>query len=126
MKLDRISFQELIPTGSFSNNRMTVEAQLEEGDNPSECMDKLRDFVDAKHREYFPQYYQASTTENASNTLPYKVSDPKESAIQSHIKTINECKTLNNLKIFEKLVQNADNEELTAAWNLKLNQLSNG
>ena len=52
------------------------------------------------------------------NLLP-----PKESVIQSHIKTINECNTLNNLKIFEKLVTKTADPQLTNAYTIRHEQL---
>lgn len=124
MKIDRVSYQKIYPTGiNYVNQKIGYEASLDEGDSPTEAIKRLKELADAANLETNPSYAVAmeynGNGQTGVNPLPDKVLAPKESAIQSHIKTINECKTLNNLKIFEKLVQNANNEELTAAWNNK-------
>lgn len=63
-----------------------------------------------------PQINWLPTTESSYNgkseTLP-----SKESAIESHIKTINECQTLNNLNMFKRLVENTNDTKLLKAFN---------
>lgn len=50
MKVKSVSFQKLFPTGQFSHEKLGVEIELEENENPDEAMQKARRFVDFNHQ----------------------------------------------------------------------------
>lgn len=134
MKVTKVQYQKIYPTGiNYLNHRVGVEIDLDETDNPDEAFKLARKLVEEWNAESNPSYaltmeymepqegageYSWDGKAGAITPMP-----PKESAIESHIKTINECKTLNNLKIFEKLVTNSNSPELTQAYTKRHQEL---
>lgn len=135
MRVTTIEYEQLFPTGVYANQRYRVIGTIEEGDEITDCFKYLKEKVEKTFVELNPQIQWSEHDEKdkfikewnqpiekssqKENLLP-----PKESVIQSHIKTINECKTLNNLKIFEKLVHNSKDEDLSQAYMKKYQELS--
>ncbi len=112
--------------------RFELGAALNEDDNQLECWKELEEDVKhAKIQSFNPPPMIRKEGEPIEPTYQFYPQQPlptidysaKENVIASHIKTINECKTLNNLKIFEKLVTNTNNNDLSNAYMAKHEEL---
>lgn len=128
MKVDRIEFEELYPIGSFANQRYRASATITDEDDITQCYLKLADHVEKAFIAKNPQINWSDSTRwtappQEAHVLPTSIQPPKESAIESYIKTINACETLPNLKMFEKLVKNTNDDSLSIAYSKKHEEL---
>lgn len=129
MKVEKILYQKIFPTGmAYLNHKIGVEVEVEEGDDYDECFRGAKALVEQWNIESNPSYamtmeymkpMSAEDIASATALRPIQTTsvDPKESAIESHIKTINECQTLNNLNMFKRLVENTNDTKLLKAFN---------
>lgn len=97
--------------------------------DPTTAVQSLKELCDKAHKELNPNLEEMKGThvvpvQEEAATF-YNQPTSKEQAIESHIQTINECKTINNLNIFKKLVEKTNHPGLTAAFQNKLKQLEN-
>ena len=51
MKLSQISYQRVYPLGSYSTERIGLEATLDEGENPQIALEHLKTMVEELHQE---------------------------------------------------------------------------
>jgi len=51
MKLSQISYQRVYPLGSYSTERIGLEATLDEGENPQTALEHLKTMVEELHQE---------------------------------------------------------------------------
>ncbi len=51
MKLSQISYQRVYPLGSYSTERIGLEATLDEGENPETALSHLKILVEEGHQE---------------------------------------------------------------------------
>ncbi len=51
MKLSQISYQRVYPLGSYSTERIGLEATLDEGENPETALSRLKIMVEELHQE---------------------------------------------------------------------------
>ena len=51
MKLSQISYQRVFPLGSYSTERIGLEATLDEGENPETALSHLKILVEELHQE---------------------------------------------------------------------------
>ena len=123
MKIERIAYEQLYPTGVYANIRLRAEATILAHEDATECYKMLRDEVEKAFTAMNPQIDWLSDSATTESSQKENLLPPKESIIQSHIKTINECNTLNNLKIFEKLVAKTADPQLTNAYTIRHEQL---
>ncbi len=57
MIVDRISYKKIFPIGSFVNETIGMEAELEAGDDAQECLVKLKNAIEDLHRKTNPGLY---------------------------------------------------------------------
>ncbi len=131
MKITTTNYKQKFPTFQFLNCDIGFDGSLEEGENPLDALKQLKTIAEAFHKQEFPHLYNGNEQPQFAETShqqEVQLTQPtsKEEAIQSHIKTINECTTLSNLNIFTKLVQKTDHPDLTAAYQAKLKTFDNG
>jgi len=122
----KVILHKLFPYAPYLNEYIGFEKEVGESDEEAlEAIEHLRELAERSHREKYPHLYQEPTTEIAQDQPPQPISneDKKRATIQSHIKTVQECKTLNNLKIFDKLVERTNDPELTYAYQEKFIEL---
>lgn len=129
MKLDRISYSKLLPTGVYANERIGLEAELNSGDDAEISMDILRNMVAQLHKKYNPQYYQPNDGYNVDGvpniavgeplSVPIEIT-PKDKQLQNFIEAINTTTSLKALEIFRKLVERENNIQLTEAFQAKI------
>lgn len=60
MKIDRISYKKIFPMGSFQNETIGIEVQLEEGDNHDEVFEQAKDMVNWWGRNNIPSTQTAT------------------------------------------------------------------
>lgn len=117
MKPDRISYKKIFSIGSFVNETIGMEAQLDEGDDLSACLFDLKNRVEAFHKinnppvdnQYSDQFHTViAPTEKIIQSIDPRAKDLKE--------IIEDCSSLEEL---EKLKDEAGRLGLMAAYNLK-------
>lgn len=125
MKIDRIAYEQLYPTGVYANQRYRVEASIqEEGGDIIKCFAELKKTVEDAFVEMNPQIqwsqpmFHPPTEESSQKENSVQ---PKDERIQSFIEMVNSKyqtkKTLENLRA---KIEAENNPELTAAFESKL------
>ena len=125
MKVDRISYSKLLPTGVYANERIGLEAELNSGDDAEISMDILRNMVEQFHKKYNPQYYQPNTHILGGAVEPQSVAIENIDKIDAFIEVINsKYMTKNALEKMKPQVEKENDERLTEAFQKRLNELS--
>jgi hypothetical protein len=138
MKIDKIAYEQLFPTGVYANQRYRAEATIEKGDDIQKCYVELQQCVNKVFNEMNPQInwsdrlsdsaglnnqfpmFHPSTgiTSGLNGSQPTALSPPDK--IDSFIATINYCTNKKFLENFKKRVDEEKSERLTEAYNNKL------
>lgn len=127
----KVGYSTTIPVSAYGiKDNAWCEIEVEDGREFAEVWGELKEKVDAAVKEKYPHLYNGNEQPQfaeTTNQQEFQLTQPtsKEEAIQSHITTINECKTINNLMIFTKLVEKTNHPDLTAAYQNKLQSLQN-
>lgn len=127
MKIDRIHYEELFPTGIYANQRLRIEATVDENDNTTECYQTLKTHVQQAFQALNPNLEEMKGThvvpvqEEVVSTKPILRS--REDVIAAHLITIGECETLRNLEMFANMVQRENDDRLYEAYNNKKKSL---
>ncbi|HRP33529.1 MAG TPA: hypothetical protein PKV73_16650 [Agriterribacter sp.] len=103
MKPDRIIYNKLFPLGQFTNEKIGVEIQLDDGDSPEKALELAKTMVEKFHREnnaglYLevnPEYTTTPLTGSATvqNSIDYKVIERLE-------KLIDDAKDISELDMY--------------------------
>lgn len=133
MKIDRVSFQKIYPTGmNYINHRIGFEAILNEGEDAVAAVEQLRDLADIANLKTNHSFAVAMEYTEGSNPPPKPTSE--EQRIAALIQDINACTSVSEtskwgkevgLLSFEPMVTDNDNDKLTAAYNAKYFELTN-
>lgn len=125
MKIERISFQQLFPTGQFQNQKLGIEASPGDNEDPLQVFEKLKATVEAAFKAMNPEikvpisdFYEGFQPEMIPD-IPAEAKTPKEQQISSTKEAISTCTSLKSLEIFKKLVDRENIEELHEAYNKK-------
>ncbi len=111
MIIEKISIQILYPSGIYANVRPALEATLEQGDTPEQCLTELKQRLDNWFWETHPELsQQRGVTEVADNpTIPnIQVDDPpaikltKEERQKADIASSPDVKTLESYRLIVK------------------------
>ena len=112
MKIDRIAFEQLYPTGAFSNQRYRAEATVDwEKDDIGECYKTLQSCVEKTFIALNPQIKWEERVVEVQK-------DSKESATERMLTAINTCTEMKVLETFKLLVKN--NQVFQEAYDNKL------
>ncbi len=119
MKIEKISYQKLFPLGAFINEKIGVEMQLDEGDNPVQVLNEAKKLVEKYHIDTNPQMYiddvpQISTTTTIDQVQPL-------TKVASLIQQINSCEEIKVLESYKLIVKT--DPDLQRAYDKKLKQL---
>jgi hypothetical protein len=138
MKPILIAYEQLWPTGQFSNQRLRAEIQLDDTDNPQEAFtlakkivndafEKLNPGIVWEEKEPYERFEADGYNPGAKPHRGYENINEKAPAdkIQSFINTIQLCNTTANLERFRATVEREKNEALTMAFQNKLQSLQN-
>lgn len=63
MKIEKITYQRLFPLGIYQNERIGIEVQVDEGENPAEIFLKAKEQVMQFFKETNPELYARVTEE---------------------------------------------------------------
>lgn len=121
MKTDRITYQKLFPLGMYINERIGVEVQLDEWDDPAECLQAAKNMVEKFYRDSNPQVQLQFT--DANEVLPeVQMENSKTSdRMAALIKDIDSCKEIKVLESYSLMAKISP--ELQAAYDYKMEQL---
>lgn len=121
MKLSQISYQRVYPLGSYSTERIGLEATLDEGENPETALSHLKILVEELHQETL----KSLPTDDFRGTHVRNVVEEPVDKIQSWKTVISMCTSITALERFKPQVDRENNQELTEAYNNKLQSLKN-
>lgn len=123
MKIERISYQQLFPTGQFQNQKLGIEVTPSENDDPQAVFSKLKGMIEYCFKAMNPEIpitpTDFNTGETAAVTVQVEPKTPKEQQIASTKEAILTCTSLKSLEIFKKLVDRENIKELHEAFNKK-------
>lgn len=124
MKPKSISYSKTIPTGQYQNEKIGIEFDLDDTDNPEEALSRAKALVEKWHRENNPQLYQDTETsgglplpadymqinnikmvDKSGNEQPITISGVSIESIQS-------CTDIKTLSLYEMLIDKTKDPEL--------------
>lgn len=122
MKIDRICYEQLFPTGVYANQRLRAEVLLEKGDNPQEAFELARDTVSKAFSAL-----NVGMSEYFSTPQPIEQKEPDQPLTRDQeiagymemIKTASE----NELKLNRNNILRINDNGLTESFLLKLKSL---
>lgn len=116
MKITTISYSKTIPTGPYMNERIGIEAELEENELPEAALSKAKLLIDKWHIENNPQLYaDVLHGRNGSDELFTSAKDNATFITQPiglSIESIQSCKSIKELEIYELLIDKTKDQEL--------------
>jgi hypothetical protein len=125
MRIERVSYQKIFPTGMmYLNHKLGVEIQLDEKDNPDEAFQLAKATVEKWNLESNPGMAVAMEYMNGNGGKVEPVERSRDEIIAAHLQTINECKTLRNLEMFASMVQRENEDVLYETYHQKKKELS--
>ncbi len=119
MTLTNISYQRVYPLGSYSTERIGLEATLDEGENPQTALEHLKTMVEELHQETL----KSLPTDDFRGTHVRDVVEEPVDKIKGMIQVINLCSNTTALERFKPQVDRENNPELTEAYKTKLQSL---
>jgi len=132
MRVDKISYQKIFPTGMmYLNHKIGVEIQVEEKDDWEECFQLAKRMVEKWNLESNPSYAAAmeytKPTEitsglNGSQPTITQVEKPIRDTVDNIIDDINSCKELKVLESYKLIAKT--NERIQEAYTNKLNSFT--
>lgn len=144
MRYNTIIYARTIPTGSYANEKLGVEIEIEEGETPEQAFAQAKELIDKIHKENNPHLYgvrQAlSVAENNAHNLQsssepeYKTAiqllqEKKDGEIDGYIAAINLAENQKILNLYSKQVErnndpsNPKHIALKAAYETRTEQL---
>jgi hypothetical protein len=124
MKVTKVSYDQLFPTGSYLNARIGFEAEISEDESPTDVISVLRNIAEEFHKAHYPHFYQ--------NNQPFYIpQQPSEiqverfdlEAIIDRLKIrIEEASTIEELKSYQIQVATYP-VQLTPIYNKKMKEL---
>lgn len=143
MKVERICYEQLFPTGIYANQRLRVEISLDDYDfapkdirattsepayidipNPDEVVKKYfayaKQLVNEAFEKMNPQITWAEPI--GRELMEYKEDNP-DNPDKALIDTLNYCTSITMLEKFRPQVERRNNTEVTAAFENKLKSL---
>lgn len=130
MKIDRICYEQLWPTGVYANQRYRAEATIEPHEDIVECYKELQRKVEAAFTAMNPQIQWNPLILNANNgasitgeVLSETKTDPKEQQIQGFIQAIEMASGEKALRYFEKISET--DPRIKEAFSNKLKSFGN-
>ncbi len=121
MIIEKISVQTLYTTGLYSNIRPSMEATLEQGDTPEQCLTELKQRLDNWFWETHPELSQQRGTqirevEKVESQSPLT----QEQSIIRDISSVTDLKVLESYKLIAK-----NNPNIQTAYETQLNFITN-
>lgn len=127
MKIERVSFEELFPTGTYANQRLKAEIVLDGGEDPIKAFLLAKELVYKAFEQTKPQLEYASIPGHPMYVQPEPKSEEqisREQQIEGYYEIIKIAKTADQLTKHWGNIERLKDLELVNAYNKKLNQLS--
>lgn len=121
MKIEKIFYQKLFPTGAYSNEKIGIEAIVEPGETAEQCLSAAKAKIDEWHKRNNPQDYMADATV-APTIEVEKDASPVETRVAALIRDINSCKEVKVLETYRFMVK--QDPRLQEAYDKKHKDLS--
>jgi hypothetical protein len=118
MKLSQISYQRVYPLGSYSTERIGLEATLDEGENPETALLHLKILVEELHQETLKSL---STDDFRGTHVRNVVEEPQDKIERTMIEEMEACSSYPEIQSFRFTIKDADEQ---AVYDRKLNELS--
>ena len=118
MKLSQISYQRVYPLGSYSTERIGLEATLDEGENPETALSHLKILVEELHQETLKSL---STDDFRGTHVRDIVEEPVDGVKKTMIEEMEACSSYPEIQSFRFTIKNADEQ---AVYDRKTNELS--
>lgn len=118
MKLSQISYQRVYPLGSYSTERIGLEATLDEGENPQTALEHLKTMVEELHQETLKSL---STDDFRGTHVRNVVEEPQDKIERTMIEEMEACSSYPEIQSFRFTIKDADEQ---AVYDRKLNELS--
>lgn len=126
MKITTVTYSRTYPTGLYANEKIGVEATIDETDNVDQVFDMLKGICDGQHKSNNPQLYTETPIHNnsqwevANNTQEPLPKRTKEEVLLHEIEIATSIASLNQWKL---LISNSK-QEIKDAYEKKLLELS--
>lgn len=137
MKITTVSLSRTIPTGPYMNDKIGMEATLEEGESESDALHTLSARIEKWHKENSPHLYQddkqpfipgtdfpphmkTEITFGPPPVIDYGKHSQNPEDILEEIKS---ASSLEILKSFKVIAGSPGNEELYKAYNSRVKEL---
>lgn len=120
MKINKVFYEKLFPTGSFLNERIGMEASLDPGDDEQGALHSLKEKVEKFHKDSNPLL---DTVAPDQQPIISEKPIPADQRIAVIIADIYSCKELKVLESYKLMVKG--NPELQAAYDQKFKELTN-
>lgn len=117
MKLEKISYRRLFPTGAYANESIELTGSIGENEDVQNAYNELHKMAEELH------YSQNAEMYDQRGTQERIINEPPATGIQAIINDIGTCKDIKVLESYRLIVKN--NPELQETYNHKLNQLQN-
>lgn len=101
MRIEKIAYEQLYPTGVYANQRYRAEASVEDGDDMMDCFFKLKKTVEDAFTELNPQIEWSQPMFHPPTQDETKPRNTQDQIIQD-IKSCKEVKVLESYKLIAK------------------------
>ena len=120
MTIDKISLQILYPSGIYANVKPAMEATLEAGDTPEQCLTELKQRLDNWFWETHPEL-----SSQRGSTITDVKEEPPQSKLTQEQSIIRDISSVTDLKVLEsyKLIAK-NNPNIQPAYDNQLNKLT--
>jgi hypothetical protein len=117
MKPTLISYQKTFPLAPYVNEKISIEMQLDEGDDPIVVLNEAKKLVEKYHRDTNPQLYQEVKVELDAFKVfepPIRKEQPKKDRLSQLKEDISTCKELKVLESYRLIAQS--NPEIKSVY----------
>jgi len=113
-----ITYQRVFPLGSYSTERIGLEATLDEGENPGTALSRLKIMVEELHQETLKSL---PTDDFRGTHVRNVVEEPQDKIERTMIEEMEACSSYPEIQSFRFTIKDADEQ---AVYDRKLNELS--
>lgn len=126
MKIERVSFEELFPTGTYANQRLKAEIVLDGGEDPIKAFLLAKELVYKAFEQTKPQLEYASIPGHPMYVQPEPKSEEqisREQQIEGYYEIIKMAKTKKALELHRPGIERMKDDSLTLEFNNKIDKL---
>jgi hypothetical protein len=105
MKIEKISYQKLFPLGMYINERVGMEATLQDGDIYEDCFAELKKEVENFHRKSNPQLYNGNEAIVSSFDGVGVIQKEKPGTLSAIIEQVKQCSEKPVLESFKLIAK---------------------